>query len=409
MTTMTALTTTLTRVDHPGMVHMHLRVQDAEPRFAGFAEPLTQLQGLQGHGQSILTSLPAAYRILITELGQILLKYRNEDDTLSRRLFTQGERFKIFALEATEPPSGEVLLRHVAELRSLLRNPFGLHLLIKPCMLWASPDGVQPPCRFDLVWEESYLDAYCAAVSYVSTYRTFKKPHDFAMEMLRWIHSLPIPGSWSQGSHASQAPHVSQASHEYKTQGVMVNALGVTTLGTTTTGLSTTTLGVTTAVVARCQDPAPALPSTEKKARKMLAKFQVLIEQVAQERFLWESIGILQTMNQVLETQIATSDAEREARLDTFGHQLTHIAEETQAGLQAVKSEYTGAMQVVKEQLNRTESTLDQSRRELAQAKAEVSSLKVTVGALAYQNSQLVGRVGHLENEVNNSSSCSVM
>jgi hypothetical protein len=143
--------------------------------------------------------------------------------------------------------------------------------------------------------------------------------------------------------------------------------------------------------------------------REIIAKVHQLESQEMKIKQQSKTIDSLRAANQWLIQEIDERDAQRDLDLVRVEAQATAFVKEARDGLAAVKEEYQKSKKVTIERLDRTEKNLEESKEKLSDAQKEIAGLKSTVSSLAYQNSCLAGRVGWLEGEVNNSSSCSIM
>lgn len=298
--------------------------------------------------------------LFATELGKIVLRHQDKKDTLSQRLFAQGEKFEIFTKITSEIPSNESFLAHVEELRELLRNPFTEKTILK-----------DPWLVGDLVWEWSYLTVYCEALGFVVSDKVVKIPHEFARDVLTLLKSLP-----------------NQASDQM--QGICMNQLGVLTF----------TLD---------EEMVPKRPRDKEHALKILLDFQYLMAGVEREREQWRINQFLTREIDFCTAEIDRRDAISGSQLATLSSSLDQVFTDVRDKVETLTQERQYEMNITKAQLNRTEERLKASEEDLAKANVAIENLKVAHHNLATAYSHLAGRCSWLEENYHNDSSCSLM
>ncbi len=292
---------------------------------------------------------------IMTEFGEILIKYGDEQDDLSRSLMDAGHTFMVYVYENRDQ-SFEVLLRGAIEriegIKKVLKNPFGPSLFKEPMLV----EGI-------VVWDRSSVDEYNAYAHQFSGRAVEAVPHRLGREVLEWIGRLPIEAN----------------EPEVLAQGV-IQAAGQPLV----------------------------LPQAVVDYQRYL-QYGHLIDQSKRLKESQALIRRLESVSRALEEANVLGFQRFEQDLARQEESQLQQTAELQRGLRDLQTQYRGTVAMEREARNEAQATTGKLQAHLEAAYKQMASQREQIGNLCAQLQGCQAQLGHLQNELNNKDDCSVM
>lgn len=290
---------------------------------------------------------------IVKIFSAILIEYGSERDILSKNLMAAGHAFMVYAVENHAKPFDELLegsIQKIEEIKKVLINPLTQSTYQNP---WLVESVV--------TWDKTTLEEHQRHAIQFSGKVIKAAPHEFAQAVISWIEQLPIQKNTSvvvfQATNLCLANPLSQEMQDYQ-----------------------------------CYLRNEHIISQSKKLQQSL-------------EVIWD---LEETALALEETNIAGFQR-FEQDLSRLEQDHTQQTAEFNQRLITVQAQQQTTIALYNEANDEVKTTLSHVKTELSEAQIQMNRQQAQISSLSSQLIGCYGQLGHLQNELNNQGSCSVM